>query len=169
VGLASGFLEPLESTSIHLIQRGIELLLASLPDRNCAPQTVSAYNDALVFEFERIRDFLLLHYSHGERDDSAFWRHCGTISIPDSLRQRVERFRETGQILQEASELFPIQSWLFVLIGQNIAPCLSLPFGQQLPVAAVDETLLNIRGVVRMCTDVMPRHEDYIAQNCATF
>lgn len=166
LGLSGGFLEPLESTGIHLIQRGIELLIASFPHRDFAPQIPRAFNDALSTEFERVRDFLLLHYSQGERNDTPFWRYCSAIEIPDSLRARIERFRDSGQIAHEASDLFPLQSWLFVLAGQNLLPAAkNLRAGQTSP-SLIDETLLNIREVVRMCTEFMPSHDDYIAQNC---
>lgn len=166
LGLAGGFLEPLESTSIHLIQRGIALLLEAFPDRHCPAFDQDRYNRALIFEYERIRDFLLLHYSQTERDDSAFWRHCRGIAIPDSLSERIDRFREFGRVVRERSELFPVQSWLYVFVGQNILPSYDDPIAGELDEGAVSENLLNIREVVRLCMEVMPAHGDFIAAHC---
>ena len=166
LGLSGGFLEPLESTGIHLIQRGIELLLSTFPDRHFSPRIIDDYNDALTAQFECIRDFLVLHYSQGERDDSAFWRHCSRIAMPDSLRERIGRFRSAGEIVQQANELFPVQSWLFVLVGQNVLPASVSKGLAHLSNALIDETLLNIREVVRMCTQFMPVHNVYISQHC---
>lgn len=166
LGLASGFLEPLESTSIHLIQRGIALLLQLFPDRNFADANSDRYNQTLAFEYERIRDFLMLHYTTSERDDSAFWRHCRSIVVPDSLRERIALFRSYGRIIRENSELFPPQSWLYVFVGQNILPRFVDPMAAGLRESDVKETLLNIREVVRQCVGVMPAHNDFIATNC---
>jgi tryptophan 7-halogenase len=167
LGLASGFLEPLESTSIHLIQRGIALLIKMFPDRNFEPADIARYNDRIAFEFERVRDFLLLHYTTNERDDTAFWRHCQAIPHPDSLKEKLELFRSYGRIVREDTELFPEQSWLYVFTGQNIVPRHYDPMADTLEQGAIKANLENIRAVIGRAADAMPGHADFIRQNCA--
>ncbi len=122
IGLSSGFLEPLESTSIYLIQQGILKLLEFFPDKSFAPVNTREFNRQLQTEYERVRDFIILHYKATERDDSGFWRYCRTMSIPDSLRDRIELFRESAQISVYEKGLFKTPSWLAVLTGQGIVP-----------------------------------------------
>ncbi|GAA0549343.1 tryptophan halogenase [Rhizomicrobium palustre] len=167
LGLASGFLEPLESTSIHLIQRGIAQLLRLFPDRNFEPADRDTYNRLLGHEFERVRDFLILHYTTNEREDTPFWRHCKTIPQVDSLKERLELFRGYGRILREDSDLFPVQSWLFMYAGQGIKPRRHDPLADTLDPEVVRSTLENIKAVVSSCTKAMPTHQEFIAKNCA--
>jgi tryptophan halogenase len=165
--LSAGFLEPLESTSIHFIQRGITMLLTLFPDRNFRPAEIDRYNKIVGAEYERVRDFLVLHYSRTERDDSDMWRYCRTVSHPDSLKERIELFRSHGRILREDYELFPTQSWLFVFVGQNIMPQSDDPLVDVLDRKIVEDNLTNIRDVVRQCARTMPTHEDFIRQHCS--
>ena len=167
IGLSSGFLEPLESTSIHFIQRGIALLLSYFPDRNFTPADIDRYNKIVAAEYERVRDFLVLHYSTSERDDSEFWRYCRNVTKPDSLKERIELFQSFGRLLREDNELFPMQSWLYVFVGQNIMPASDDPLASVLDPRQVIDNLANIRSVIRQCAQVMPTHEDFIKQNCA--
>jgi tryptophan 7-halogenase len=109
IGLSSGFLEPLESTSIHFIQRAITMLLTLFPDRNFRSAEIDRYNKILAAEYERVRDFLVLHYSATERDDSDLWRYCRNVSLPDTLKERIDLFRSHGRILREDFE-FPAYS-----------------------------------------------------------
>jgi tryptophan 7-halogenase len=166
LGLASGFLEPLESTSIHLIQRGIALLLRLFPDRRFEPADRDRYNRMLTFEFERVRDFLLLHYTTNERADTPFWRHCRTIPRPDSLTEKLELFKGYGRMAREDTELFPVQSWLYIFTGQNIIPRGYEPLADTLNADAVKANLDNIRAVVAECVRAMPMHQDFIDRNC---
>ncbi len=167
IGLSSGFLEPLESTSIHLIQRGIAMLLTLFPDRHFAAAEIDRYNKIFTAEYERVRDFLILHYSQTERDDSDMWRYCRNVALPDSLRERIDLFRSHGRILREDFELFPAQSWLFVMVGQNIMPQHDDPLVGVLDPQLVGDNLNNIRNVIRQCAQVMPEHEDFIRQHCS--
>lgn len=169
IGLSSGFLEPLESTSIHFIQRGITMLLTLFPDRNFRNADIDRYNKILGAEYERVRDFLVLHYSTTERDDSELWRYCRNVPLPDSLKERIDLFRSHGRILREDFELFPTQSWLFVMVGQNIMPESDDPLVGVLDPQVVHDNLANIRDVVRKCAQAMPLHEDYIKENCSAF
>lgn len=167
LGLASGFLEPLESTSIHLVQRGVALLLRHFPDRNFEPADRDRYNNTLIHEFERVRDFLVLHYTTNEREDTPFWKFCKTIPQPDSLKERLELFRGYGRVLREDNELFPAQSWLYMYAGQGIKPRHHDPLADALDPTVVTSTLENIKNVVAECTRVMPTHQEFIAKNCA--
>ena len=167
IGLSAGFLEPLESTSIHFIQRAITMLLTLFPDRSCQAAETERYNKILGEEYERVRDFLVLHYATSERDDSEMWRHCRNIRKPDSLQERLDLFRSHGRILRENYELFPTQSWLYVMVGQNILPASDDPLADVMDPQLIDQALTNIREVVRKCADAMPKHEDFIAQHCA--
>jgi tryptophan halogenase len=166
LGLASGFLEPLESTSIHLIQRGIAMLLKFFPDRSFEPADIDRYNKIFEFEFGRVRDFLLLHYTQTERQ-GAFWEHCRNIPLTDSLQEKIDLFKSHGRILREDTELFPAQSWLYVMIGQAIRPRSYEPTVDTIDDTAIETNLNDIRAVVKKCAEAMPRHQDFIAQNCA--
>ncbi|HKD21459.1 MAG TPA: tryptophan halogenase family protein [Rhizomicrobium sp.] len=169
LGLASGFLEPLESTSIHLVQRGIAELFQMFPDRRFEPADIERYNRLFAFEYERIRDFLLLHYTTNERDDTAFWRHCQTIEHPDSLKEKLELFRGYGRIVREDNELFPVQSWLYIFTGQNIFPRGYDPMADTLDPARIKANLDDIRAVIAKCADAMPSHQEFIDRNCSAY
>src|SRR5205085_6422013 len=122
LGLASGFLEPLESTSIYLVQIAIMNLIALLPDRKVDPALREEYNRRQDLEYERIRDFLILHYHATSRDDSELWRYCRAMEVPDSLKAKIEMFRHRGYIEHYKDGLFTPPSWLSVYLGQGIAP-----------------------------------------------
>ena len=122
IGLSAGFLEPLESTSIHLIQSGIARLLALFPDANCAETLRNEYNSQTDFEYAAIRDFLILHYHATSREDSEFWLYCKNMDIPDSLSHKISLFEQTGRIVRYNTELFDIPSWLQVMLGQGLRP-----------------------------------------------
>ncbi len=166
IGLSAGFLEPLESTSIHFIQRGIALLLSYFPDRNFNSAEIDRYNKIVTSEYERVRDFLVLHYSTTERDEE-IWRYCRNSKQPDSLKERIELFQSFGRLIREDNELFPMQSWLYVMVGQNIMPQHDDPLVGILDPRQLMDNLSNIRSVVRQCAAAMPKHEDFISQNCA--
>jgi tryptophan halogenase len=167
IGLSAGFLEPLESTSIHFIQRGIALLLSYFPDRDFNTADMDRYNKTLTGEYERVRDFLVLHYGTTERDDSEIWRYCRSVEKPDSLKERIELFRSHGRLIREENELFPMQSWLYVMVGQNIMPENDDPLVNILDPRQVMDNLNNIRSVIRQCAEAMPKQEDFIRQNCS--
>jgi tryptophan halogenase len=165
IGLSAGFLEPLESTSIHFIQRGITMLLTLFPDRNFQSAEIDRYNKIIGADYERVRDFLVLHYSTTERND--MWSHCRNVSKPDSLQERIDLFQSHGRILREDFELFPAQSWLYVFVGQNIMPQSDDPLVDILDPKVVNDNLANIRDVVHKCAQAMPAHEDFIKQHCS--
>ncbi len=167
LGLAGGFLEPLESTSIHMVQRGLSLLLQMFPDRRFELANTERYNRQLAFEYERIRDFLVLHYATNERDDTEFWRHCQQIQHPDSLKEKLEVYRSYGRIQREDNELFPVQSWAYVYTGQNILPRGYDPMADSVDPARMAAKLNDIRSVVQTCAETMPTHQAFIDQHCS--
>ena len=121
-GLSSGFVEPLESTSIHLVQSGIAKLLALFPDQRFNPVERDEYNRQMQDVFEDVRDFIILHYKATRRDDSEFWNYCRTMEVPDSLATKLELWRAKGRIFRQGRELFGTASWVAVLLGQGIVP-----------------------------------------------
>jgi tryptophan halogenase len=162
MGLASGFLEPLESTSIHLIQSSIQRLIDYFPDRGFDPVDIAEYNRQSRFEFERIRDFIILHYQLNQRDDSPFWRLCAEMPIPDSLAHKIELFRTHGRMVRIDNELFTESGWLQVFEGQNLVPSRYHPLVDVQPEDSIAEYLENVRQVIAKCVDVMPDHRAYI-------
>jgi tryptophan halogenase len=161
LGLAAGFLEPLEATSIYLIQRGIAMLLRFFPDRDFATADIDRYNRVLELEFHRVRDFLLMHYSQTERS-GAFWDHCRSIPLTDTLLEKIELFRSHGRILREDAELFPVMSWLSVMVGQNIIPRRYDPLVDSLEPRKIQSKLDQLRSDIRRCVESMPSHWDFI-------
>ncbi|WP_040309297.1 tryptophan halogenase family protein [Asticcacaulis biprosthecium] len=167
LGLASGFLEPLESTSIHLVQVGLAKLLTYFPKRGITPAIARRYNDEMLAEYVNVKDFLIAHYHVTERDDTPFWRYCKNMSIPDSLKSRLDLFAATGQAAVLPTELFKEQSWFSVLVGQGVLP------RDYHPVAdAVSEDEVRLRGS-RMQAAIQARikplvsHDAFIARHCA--
>jgi Tryptophan halogenase. len=167
IGLASGFMEPLESTSIHLIQSSIARLTAFFPHAGFEQTDIDEFNRHSDFEFEKIRDFLIAHYCATERDDTPFWNHCRTMDIPESLRLKMDLFRSNGRIFRECNELFAEVSWMQVLYGQRVEPrgyhALVDAYAEQ----KVVEYMANIRGVIANCVRAMPTHEAFIARHHA--
>ena len=122
LGLASGFLEPLESTSIHLVTSGLYHLLEHFPDRNFDQTNIDLYNARVIEEVEAVRDFIVLHYCLAQRDDGPFWSYCRSMAIPDTLRERIELYRGTGRIRVRAGELFTDLSWFYIFEGLGVRP-----------------------------------------------
>ena len=167
VGLSSGFMEPLESTSIHLIQNTVARLTTFFPFSRFDPADIDEFNRQSDFEFERIRDFLILHYKATERDDSEFWNYCRTMDIPDSLAAKMELFRANGRIFRDHSELFSEISWAEVFLGQHVQPRGYHALVDTLPEKRIVEFLDNVRTTIARCVQAMPTHAEYVAQQCA--
>jgi tryptophan halogenase len=167
LGLASGFMEPLESTSIYLIQSGIARLLNLMPDQNFSPVLIDRYNSQAAFEFERIRDFLILHYYATERRDTAFWRYCSAMSIPEPLADTIRLFKDSGRFFRNAEEMFAITSWIQVMLGQHIVPQHYHPAVDLVPEQEVAGLIDSVQSVVAACVDAMPPHAQFIARHCA--
>lgn len=161
LGLAAGFLEPLEATGIYLIQRGIAMLLRFFPDRDFATADIDRYNRVLELEFGRVRDFLLMHYTQTERS-GAFWDHCRSMPLTDTLLEKIELFRSHGRILREDAELFPVMSWLSVMVGQNIIPRRYDPLVDSLDPNKIQSRLEELRTDIKRCVESMPSHWDFI-------
>ncbi|WP_371180983.1 tryptophan halogenase family protein [Xanthomonas sacchari] len=166
LGLASGFMEPLESTSIHLVQSGISKLLELFPREGISPVLVRRYNDRIAFEFDRIRDFLLLHYHATERDDSAFWRHCRTMSITPELQETLDLFRDSGRFYRNGDEMFAEISWVQVMVGQGILPRAYHPLVDQVPQADLERFMASVEQTIGHCADAMPPHQAFIDRYC---
>lgn len=164
VGLASGFLEPLESTSIHLIQSAVVKLAALFPDLSFEPAFSDEYNRQVIAEFEGIRDFIILHYHANERSEP-MWRHCREMTIPDSLARRIHLFRETGRIFREQNELFHEVGWLQVMMGQNIEPKRYDHMADALEEKALDAFLSDLKTIMAGAVSRLPSHSQFLAQN----
>ncbi|WP_369977807.1 tryptophan halogenase family protein [Xanthomonas bundabergensis] len=167
LGLASGFMEPLESTSIHLIQSGISKLLELFPREGISPVLVQRYNDRIAFEFDRIRDFLVLHYTATERDDSDFWRQCRSMAITPELQATLDLFRDSGRFYRNGEEMFAEISWVQVMVGQGILPRAYHPLVDQVPAADIERFVASIEQTIGHCVDAMPPHQAFIDRYCA--
>jgi tryptophan halogenase len=166
LGLAGGFMEPLESTSIHLIQTAISKLVSLLSTGDLSPHQADAFNRLTNKEFERIRDFLILHYNATARTDSDFWNYCRTMQIPDSLSEKIELYRNNGQVFREDDELFTATSWVAVLKGQGIEPRSINPITSTFPEQELTYEIGEIERSIRYMTDRMPSHEDFVLKYC---
>jgi tryptophan halogenase len=166
LGLASGFMEPIESTSIHLVQSSIMRLLAFFPNAGFDQADVDEFNRQSDVEYERIRDFLILHYKANERDDSPFWRECRGMAIPDSLQHRIDLFRANGRLFRYDEELFTEMGWLQILIGQGIVPGGYSPLAGLLTDAELGEFLETVEKLVAHNAAKLPKHRDYVAGYC---
>ncbi len=167
IGLASGFMEPLESTSIHLVQTAIAKLIKFFPTRDFNPLEIDIYNESTIFECERIRDFLILHYKATKRDDSDFWRYCSTMEVPEPLWKKIQLFKATGHIFREDQELFDVTSWLAVYDGQGIKSDSYHPLVDNMSLEQLRVFFARFESVISKCVDVSPTHEKYINEHCA--
>jgi tryptophan 7-halogenase len=165
IGLSSGFMEPLESTSLHLIQAGISKLLALFPDKDFNPLVIDEYNHIAATEFERIRDFIILHYKLTTRDDSELWRYCANMHIPDSLKFKIDHFKSYGRHIARDMDLFGQPSWLAVHIGQgNIPDAVDPLFDYR----GLDgrEWLGKLRAAMVAEAARQPTHQQFVDQHC---
>ena len=163
-GLAGGFLEPLESTSIHLVQAGIARLMTLFPTREFRREGIDRFNRESIEGYSEIRDFLVLHYKATERNDSAFWDYCRTLEPPPGLADKLAMFRSSGRVFRENNELFTETSWLSVMVGQGIEASGYHPAADLL---ADDETmnrLAHIRSVIQGTADTMPTQSEFLIQ-----
>jgi tryptophan halogenase len=162
IGLSAGFLEPLESTSIHLIQLAIGYLLDLFPDRDFDPMNETEFNRIMSLEYERVRDFLILHYHATEREDTPFWRYCRHMPIPDSLAYRLALFRERGVVPHYREGMFLDASWLAVLFGQNVMPESYDPAAERVGGDELAKQLAEIHRDYAEVVQSMPLHGDFL-------
>ena len=163
IGLSSGFLEPLESTSIHLIQTGISKLLALFPAAGFSAPDIDEYNRQSQFEFEDVRDFIIAHYKVTRRGGDPFWDHVRTMDVPDSLNARFDLFRSSGRFFKHgAAELFAEESWVQVLLGQGFESRPD-PVAQFVPVEEIVGFLNDIEDVIADVANTMPDHGEFVA------
>jgi tryptophan halogenase len=166
LGLSSGFIEPLESTSIHLVQSGIAKLLALFPDKRFNPVERDEYNRQMQEVFEDVRDFIILHYKATRREDSEFWNYCRTMDVPDKLASKLELWRSKGRIFREGAELFGTASWVAVLLGQGIVPEAHEPAAEAMDAAQLTDVIARMRLSYLHTAQQMPSHAEFIARAC---
>ncbi|MDH3612766.1 MAG: tryptophan 7-halogenase [Gammaproteobacteria bacterium] len=166
IGLSSGFIEPLESTSIHLIQRGIVHLMRMFPLTGIKQSDIDEFNKQTRFEIETIRDFIILHYCVTNRQDSPFWRHCRNMEIPETLTHRIRLFKETGRVFRIPGELFAESSWIQVMLGQGLEPEQYHPVVDVMDDEELDRFLKKIKASVDTTVEQLPVHEAYLEQYC---
>jgi tryptophan halogenase len=165
IGLSSGFLEPLESTSIHMIQASINKLLQHFPDRRFSPVNRDTYNRRLHADMETIRDFLILHYKATVRDDADLWSYVRQMPIPDSLAERIALFEERGQLVIHPDEMFTPTSWLAVLLGQGIKPQAYSPLVGQQDSRPLADGFRDMKARIARRVEAMPSHVDYLKRH----
>ncbi len=166
VGLAAGFLEPLESTSIVLIQSGIERLLAHFPDRDFDPSLADEFNRITALEYARIRDFLLLHYWGGQREET-IWRECRALDLPETLAQRIRAYEGAGKLPRFEWDSFQSPSWLSMFAGFDIWPSRYDPLADQFSAEELGGTFEQMRAAVARAVSLAGTHEQFIAETCA--
>ncbi|EAW42270.1 tryptophan halogenase [marine gamma proteobacterium HTCC2080] len=166
VGLSSGFMEPLESTSIHLIQRSIVRFMQMFPSDGVRQPDIEEFNNQMKFEIENIRDFIILHYHVTNRTDTPFWRHCRTMEIPESLQHRIDLFKETGRVFKVPTELFGENSWTQVMLGQGLSPEQYHPIVNMMDEQELRDFLGGIHGSVERLVSQLPEHQRFIDHYC---
>lgn len=166
IGLASGFLEPLESTSIHLIQSNISRLIELFPTKVFDPTHAAEYNRQVGHEYELIRDFLILHYKLTQREDTEFWRYCKHMTVPDSLTAKMELFEGTGLLYKDPEDLFRESSWVQVMVGQGLQPRSYHAMANRLSSAQLAGFLGDVQRIITKATKGLPDHADFVARHC---
>ena len=166
IGLSSGFLEPLESTSIHLITTSVARLMRLFPFGGNMSQLAERYNDETLTEFRAVRDFIILHYKATERDDTPYWDRNRTMEVPESLAHRLDIFRQNGYIWNDPVGLFRVDSWIQVLLGQGLIPQEYHGAGRLLDPEGLKQQMEKLRKLVDRDLQALPAHEDFIREYC---
>lgn len=166
LGLASGFVEPLESTSIHLIITGVTRLMHLFPFNGVTQSFVDEYNSQSRVEIEKIRDFVVLHYFATQRDDTPFWRYCRDMVIPESLAHRIRMFQESAHAYQGDGELFRVDSWVQVMLGQGIRPEHYHHFARTMNDAELTRLLSTLRASIAQSVALLPSHQEFVDRYC---
>ncbi|KQQ32342.1 tryptophan halogenase [Duganella sp. Leaf126] len=165
LGLASGFLEPIESTSIHLIQRTIVRLLQLFPGAGIRPAMVEEFNSQAAEDIRTIRDFIILHYKVTERDDTPYWRAARDMAVPDALQHRIDLFGGAGQVFRHQNELFSENSWVQVMLGQGLMPCAHHPTADVMGATELAAFLADIRTGIGDTVAKLPGHQAYVERH----
>jgi tryptophan halogenase len=166
IGLSSGFLEPLESTSIHLVTTAILRLMKLFPFGGNTSMQAEQFNRETQLELETVRDFIILHYHQTQRQDNPFWDHYRTMEVPDSLVHRMAMFRENGYAWPDDVGLFRVDSWVQVMMGQGLMPKQHHGAGRVLPVDGLKQQMLTLRNMIDNSVSQMPEHADFIKNYC---
>jgi tryptophan halogenase len=166
VGLSSGFIEPLESTSIHLIQRSVTRLMQIFPYAGIREAEINEFNTQMDFEIQNIRDFIVLHYHVTNREDTRFWRHCRNMKIPESLQHRIDLFKETGRVFKVPHELFGENSWIQVMLGQGLMPEQYHPIVDEMTDEELRHFLHGAEASVAKLVSRLPQHQAFIDHYC---
>lgn len=167
IGLSSGFIEPLESTSIHLIITAVTHLMKLFPYDQISECHIRQYNDLVQADFESVRDFIILHYHLTRHNDSSFWRACKEVNIPHSLAHRIELFRSQAHVFRSDRDLFTSDSWVQVMLGQGITPARYHPIADILTPTQLQQFITGHRQSVQRALDQLPSHQSFIDQYCA--
>ncbi|GAA0325438.1 tryptophan 7-halogenase [Sphingomonas oligophenolica] len=167
LGLAGGFIEPLESTSIHLIMNAVTRLMKSFPFNGFDEALIERYNAMSRAELEGVRDFIILHYKLTERDDNAFWRRCRTMDVPDSLAIRIAMFRENAQAWQASEDLFRADSWVQVMLGQRVWPRGYHHVARMMPPGRLRQVLADLKASITSTVAAMPSHQEFLNRYCS--
>ena len=167
MGLSSGFIEPLESTSIWFIQSGLARLMTMFPDRTFQQADIDRFNRLTANDYEIVREFIVLHYKASERDDSEFWNYCRNMPIPERLEEKIRVFNAYGRTFRENDELFNDTSWFAVMVGQLMKPRTYDPVADIMPLEETRRRLAHIAEAVHNSAEYMPTHKEFIRQNCA--
>ncbi|WP_426369661.1 tryptophan halogenase family protein [Pseudocolwellia sp. HL-MZ7] len=166
IGLSSGFIEPLESTSIHLIQSSISRLMSLFPSTDFDKTDIDTFNRQSMAEQEAVRDFIIAHYKITERDDSAFWNYCRNMDVPSSVQKKIDLFKTNGRVFRENNELFHESSWVAVMVGQGLTSKHYHPLVDAMPVEEAQKRVDHIKHVIEQSVMKMPTHTEFIQKNC---
>ena len=168
LGLSSGFMEPLESTSIHLIQRSVMRFTRMMPSHEISQADIDEFNDQTFMDMDKIRDFLIMHYCVTDRRDSEFWRYCANMDIPDSVQQKIDLFRDSARVFRKNEELFAENSWIQCMMGQGILPKSYHPIADKMTDEELTYFLGQIKEKITKTVSTLPPHADYVRQYCGS-
>ncbi len=166
IGLAGGFIEPLESTALHLIYRGMDFLLRYFPDKDFAPGLAAEYNRRMTMDYEEIRDFIVLHYYTTQRDDTPFWRDYQKVTPPESLRERVELFKSSAVLRDGVDDMFRAPSWQSIMEGMGVRPDRYQQLVDAAPYAVIQQTLDQSAPILKAQVAGLPSHGEFLARHC---
>jgi flavin-dependent dehydrogenase len=165
IGLSAGFVEPLESTSISLIETAVGTLIEQFPDREFRPELAAEFNRILNGRYESIRDFIVLHYKVTRRDDTAFWRYCANMKIPDTLAEQIDLFRETGRVTIRDRDGFGLPSFVSMLMGLGVEPKRYDPFADEVDIRQLHGHFAGLRDLIAQAAAKMPDHAAFLERN----